>query len=60
MMNELIYGPSNQIEGILSEIGVGQIRGSLEKTTREEDRRYLALQPDFFHDPRDENGEVPF
>ena len=59
-MNELIYGISPELENILAEIGVGQIRGSLEKTTRTEDVRFVTLQPGYFNDPRDENGEVPF
>lgn len=59
-MNELIYGISPELESILTEIGVGQIRGSLEKTTRTDDVRCVTLQPGYFNDPRDEYGEVPF
>ena len=48
------------IENILRQIGVQASRTPLEERMLDEDKRQAYLEPGYFVDPRDTNGEVCF
>lgn len=48
------------IENILRQIGVQASRTPLEQRLLDEDKRHAYLEPGYFVDPRDTDGEVRF